>query len=186
MRIFGPIGTAIISLSMVSPSRTPASKRSATMSRNPWLASNSIWISGYSRNSGVSLGSRVVFSTFGPQVIRTIPAGLSRSAVSMSNSASISSMRWPTDCSRRSPAAVTDTLRVVRVSRRICIRSSNPEIAWLSAGWVTPSCAAARVKLPSRATVMKESKSLRLRLAMFISSLFINFTYKGIKYSLAS
>ena len=29
------IGTAIMSLSMVSPIRTPASKRSATMSRNP-------------------------------------------------------------------------------------------------------------------------------------------------------
>lgn len=54
------------------------------------------------------------------------------------------------------------------------------------AGWVTPSWAAARVKLPSRTTVTKESQSLRLRLAMLVSGPFINFTHKGIKYSLAS
>ena len=35
MRSGGPMGTAIMSLSMVLPRRTPASKRSATMSRNP-------------------------------------------------------------------------------------------------------------------------------------------------------
>lgn len=33
------------------------------------------------------------------------------------------------DCSSRAPAVVTDTLRVVLVSRRICIRSSCLEIA---------------------------------------------------------
>ena len=33
------------------------------------------------------------------------------------------------DCSSRAPAVVTDTLRVVLVSRRICNRSSCPEIA---------------------------------------------------------
>jgi len=43
-----------------------------------------------------------------------------------------------------------------------------------------------KVKLPSRATVTKESKSLRLRLAMIVPGLFINFTYKVIKDSLAS
>ena len=65
-------------------------------------------------------------STLSPQVMRTVPAGLSRSAVSASSSASISSKRWPIACARRSPAAVGATLRVVRVRRRICSRSSSP------------------------------------------------------------
>ena len=68
--------------------------------------------------------------------------------------------------SSRSPAAVGETLRVVRVSRRISSRASRPLTAWLSADWVTPSNAAARVKLPSRATVTKDRRSLRLRLTM--------------------
>ena len=108
----------------------------------------------------------MVRSTWSPLVMRTEPAGLSRSAVSASSSDSISSKRFPMACSNRSPAGVGDTLRVVRVSSRISSRSSNALIAWLSADWVTPSTAPARVKLPSRATVTKASKSLRLRLAM--------------------
>ena len=72
-------------------------------------------------------------------------------------------------CISRSPAAVGETLRVVRGSRRICSRSSSARTVWLSADWVTPSAAAARVKLPSRATVTKASRSLRLRLAMAAS-----------------
>src|SRR5437667_2555260 len=39
-----------------------------------------------------------------------VPAGLSRSSLSASNSASISSKRWPTVRSRRSPASVGETL----------------------------------------------------------------------------
>ncbi|MNL58222.1 hypothetical protein D3C87_1818420 [compost metagenome] len=68
--------------------------------------------------------------------------------------------------SKRSPAAVGDTLRVVRVSSRISSRASRPLMAWLSADCVTPSSEAARVKLPSRATVTKYRRSLRLRLTM--------------------
>jgi len=97
----------------------------------------------------------------------TVPAGLSRSSVSASSSASISSKRCPIACIRRSPAAVGATLRVVRVSSRICSRSSRPRMAWLNADWVTPSVPAALVKLPSRATVTKASRSLRLRRAIF-------------------
>jgi hypothetical protein len=37
---------------------------------------------------------------------------------------------------------------------------------WLSADWVTPSLAAARVKLRSRATATKTRMSLRLSRAM--------------------
>ncbi len=47
-----------------------------------------------------------------------VPAGLSRSSLSAASSASISSKRGPTLRSRRSPASVGATLRVVRVSSR--------------------------------------------------------------------
>ena len=47
-----------------------------------------------------------------PLVMRTVPAGLSRSALNASNSDSISSKRWPMACNNRSPAGVGDTLRV--------------------------------------------------------------------------
>ena len=69
-----------------------------------------------------------------------------------------------------SPAAVGETLRVVRVSKRICRRASRPLIDWLNADCVTPSWAAARVKVPSRATATKDRRSLRLRLIMANSS----------------
>ena len=51
-------------------------------------------------------------------------------------------------------------LRVVRVKSRTPILASSARIRWLSADWDTPSCAAARVKLCSRATAMKASRSL--------------------------
>ena len=50
------------------------------------------------------------------EVMRTVPAGLSRSALIAEISLSISSNRGPIRSSRRSPASVSDTLRVVRVS----------------------------------------------------------------------
>ena len=51
--------------------------------------------------------------------------------------------------SRRSPASVGATLRVVRVSSRSPSRSSSPRMVWLSADCETPSFAAALVKLRS-------------------------------------
>src|SRR3990167_6993978 len=65
-------------------------------------------------------------------------------------------------CIRRSPAFVGETLRVVRVSRRIFRRFSSPETVWLRADCVTPKRAAARVKLPSLATVTKARRSFKL------------------------
>ena len=52
------------------------------------------------------------------------------------------------------------TLRVVRFKRRTPIRSSRFLMIWLSADWVMPSFAAARVKLRSRATARKATRSL--------------------------
>ena len=46
-------------------------------------------------------------------MIRIVPAGFSRSAVTASSSAPISSKRGPIEASRRSPASVGATLRVL-------------------------------------------------------------------------
>ncbi len=60
---------------------------------------------------------------------------------------------------KRSPASVGATLRVVRLrSFRSSLRS-KVRMVWLSADCVTPSCAAARVKLPARTTAAKLAKS---------------------------
>jgi hypothetical protein len=85
--------------------------------------------------------------------MRMVPAGLSRSSASADSSASISSKRGPTVFNSRSPASVQATLRVVRVSSRRPMRASSPRTVWLSADCDTPSLAAARVKLRSRATL---------------------------------
>src|SRR5689334_19099729 len=93
-----------------------------------------------------------------------VPAGFSRSSLIDANSASISSKRGPTVRRRRSPASVGATLRVVRVRRRKPSRASSARIRWLSADWETPSCAAARVKLRSRATARNAIRSSRCSL----------------------
>jgi MFS family permease len=63
-------------------------------------------------------------------------------------------------CSRRRPASVGLTLRVVRVSSRMPRRVSRPRIVWLRADCDRPICLAALVKLPSRATATNASRSL--------------------------
>jgi aldo/keto reductase family protein len=59
-----------------------------------------------------------VFAAWSLVVIRIVPAGLSRSSVRAASSASTSSSLGPTVRSKRSPACVAATLRVVRVSSR--------------------------------------------------------------------
>jgi len=80
--------------------------------------------------------------------IRTLPAGVSRNSLTAASSSSISSKRGAIDWYRRWPASVGDTLRVVRVSSRTPRRASSARMVWLTADCDTPSCAAARVKLP--------------------------------------
>lgn len=91
--------------------------------------------------------------------MRIVPEGVSRSSPTAASSASISSKRGATDCIRRSPASVGETLRVVRVNSRMPSRVSSARMVWLSAEGDTPSCAAARVKLRSRATAKKARRS---------------------------
>lgn len=89
------------------------------------------------------------------------PPGLSRSSPSDASSPSIMSIAGPSVASNRSPAAVADTLRVVRVSNRTPSRVSSRRRVWLSADCEVPSSAAARVKLFSAATAMKAFRSTR-------------------------
>jgi hypothetical protein len=63
-------------------------------------------------------------------------------------------------------ASVSATLRVVRASRRRPSRSSSARTEWLSADCETPSCAAARVKERSRATVAKAVSPSKLSRAI--------------------
>jgi hypothetical protein len=62
---------------------------------------------------------------------------------------------------------VRDTPLVVRVNSRTSMLASRPQIVWLSTDWVTPSCAAARVKLRARATRMNACRWLKSILAIF-------------------
>ncbi len=94
-------------------------------------------------------------------VMRTVPTGLSRAERSAVSSASSSLNIGDRRLSRRVPASVAETLRVVRVSRRTPRRASSAVMAWLRAERDMPSCAAARVKLRSCATATKARRSFR-------------------------
>ena len=82
------------------------------------------------------------------------------------SSTSISSNRGANVWIRRSPAAVGDTLRLVRVSRRSPRRVSRAGILCLSADCETPIGLAAPVKLRSRATATKANRSLKSSLGI--------------------
>ncbi|CAG9181062.1 hypothetical protein LMG23994_04567 [Cupriavidus pinatubonensis] len=91
-----------------------------------------------------------------------VPAGRSPSSATAERSASISSNFGTRERISHSPASIVDTLRVVRVSSRTPSLASKLRMEWLSADCVTPSLAAARVKLRSFATVINASRSLKL------------------------
>lgn len=59
------------------------------------------------------------------------------------------------------PISVNEILRVVRVRSFIPRRDSRVRMVWLRADCETPKCAAALVKLFSRATTINAIKSLR-------------------------
>ena len=104
-------------------------------------------------------GQRMVSAAVSLTVMRILPAGRSRCAVTASSRASISSRAGRNDSTRRWPASVGATLRVVRVSRRTPSRSSSRRTVWLSADCDVPSRAAARVKLLASATARRAFSS---------------------------
>jgi hypothetical protein len=104
-------------------------------------------------------------------VMRRLPAGFPRMAVTAANPASIPSKCGPTVWIRRSPASVGATLRVLRVRSRNPSRASRSRMMRLRAGWDTPSCAAARVKLRSLATARRAIRSLMVSRAIYASTL---------------
>jgi hypothetical protein len=136
------------------------SNRSATRPTIRWSELTSILRSGYCAISGRNRGHRTVSTACSMAVMRMVPAGLSPSWLTAATSAVMSSSRGATVCIRRSPASVGATLRIVRVNRRTPNRASRSRMVWLSEDCDMPSLAAARVKLRSRATAMKASRSL--------------------------
>ena len=100
-------------------------------------------------------GWRIVIAGCSPAVMRSLPAGLSRYSLSKPSSVWISSNLGATTRSKRSPASVGDTLRVVRASNRTPRCFSRLRMVRLTAGCDMPSFAAARVKLRSCATTVK-------------------------------
>ncbi len=83
------------------------------------------------------------------------PAG--RASVSWMSSRmawkSLSSLRaWP---SSRVPVSVRRTPRTLRTSSWVPSSSSSWRTCWLSAGWATSSCSAARVMDPASAMAAK-------------------------------
>ena len=108
-----------------------------------------------------SCGRKTVARASSVQVMRTVPAGLSRSSLKASTWASISSKRGPMDRIRRSPASVGATLRVVRDNSLSPRRASRALTLWLKADGVTPTLDAALEKLFSRATARKATISLK-------------------------
>ena len=96
--------------------------------------------------------------------MRMVPAGFSRSSLERGQlRVDLVEGAGPTVRSRRSPASVGATLRVVRVNSRSPSRASSPRRVWLSADCETPSCAAARVKLRSRATAQEGLEVVEVR-----------------------
>src|SRR5215213_11077576 len=112
-------------------------------------------------STGLSFGHTTLSSAWSESVILTVPEGLSRNAIRAAMSASISAMRGPRDCRKRSPASVGATLRVVRVSSLRPMRSSRRLMVWLSVDCAIPSFAAALVKLRSLATTRNHNRSLK-------------------------
>ena len=111
-----------MSFATCSPLRTPASKRSATISVRPDL------------HVGIFLQELYQFrpkDRVDSIVSRGNPNGAGRllpKPLKAASSASISSNRGPMLRSKRSPASVGATLRVVRVRSRMPSRSSRPRI----------------------------------------------------------
>jgi hypothetical protein len=76
-----------------------------------------------------------------------VPVGFARSRPTSVIADAIPSSEGRSCASRRSPASVGATLRVVRARRRSPRRSSSVRIEWLIADLLTPSFSAAFVKL---------------------------------------
>ncbi|MEH2180831.1 MAG: hypothetical protein V7K56_17340 [Nostoc sp.] len=105
------------------------------------------------------MGHRIEVAACLNVVMRTVPAGLSRSSLKAVSSALMSSKAGRSVLNSRSPASVVETFRVVRASSRIPRRSSSALMAWLKAEADMPSFTAARVKLISSATTTKAARS---------------------------
>lgn len=143
------------------PMRTPASKRSFTISMNALFTSSSMLISGYCETMRLMAGHKIEDATYSDDEIRIVPAGFSRKCVRSEIRSSILAKAGTKVSSSRDPVSVGVTLRVVRASKRIPRRASSLRITWLKADCESPNFFAAAVKLLASATATKIVKSAK-------------------------
>src|SRR6478735_1948515 len=131
------------------------------MSVRASLKDKSREISGYcARNRGIAVPRKT--SAGGGAVRRNWPTGLLRNSFVDSSADWYSSSTGRSRSSRRSPAAVGATDRVVRSTSRTPRRSSSLRTISLTRGGDKASCLAALVKLFSSTTATKAVVSARL------------------------
>ena len=110
--------------------------------------------------SSTTSASCLAANSYG-MAMRNVPAGDWNVAAASSET---SRSRWnngPASRSRASPASVSRRRRVLRSNRRTPIFPSSRDTAVLTEDLGNPSRSAARVKLPSVATVQKVSQSFQ-------------------------
>ena len=105
------------------------------------------------------IGANAVVETARPITMRSVPIGLSRNAFTDSTARPTPSSAGRSCASSRSPASVTETLRVVRFKSRTPSRSSSARMVWLKVEAAMPSWAAALPKLRCSATAAKAVSS---------------------------
>nr|AAK59400.1 unknown [Myxococcus xanthus DZF1] len=149
-----------MSRSSASDMRMPASSPSATTSTSRSSTRKSTSTRGWSRRKRVRMGVTTGVTATVGTVRRTEPDTSPGRAVAVFRASSACSTGGPADSSRRRPASVRDTLRVVRVSNTTPSRVSNWRTDWLSADADTPSSEAAAAKLRLRPTTRKAFRAL--------------------------
>ena len=136
------------------------------MSIRSSLAATSRVTPGCAARKRVAIGGRTFIATITGTLSLSVPRGLERKPLTTSSPLSISPSAGASRSSRRWPASVGVTLRVVRLRRRTPSAASSRRTASLKAEADPPRAAAAPRKPRARATATKASRSARLGLAI--------------------
>jgi len=153
--------TWIMSRSMASTSRMPASNPPPTMSTSLSSTQTSSSTFGYRSTNRGSTRARISVTALLGTVSLTRPVTSPGRAVTVFSDWSACSTAGPAFSSRCCPASVSAMLRDVRVSSAMPRRSSSCLTDWLSADFDMPRSFAAAAKLRRRATARNELRALR-------------------------
>src|SRR6266446_300960 len=139
----------------------PASKPAASTSMKLSSVVISMVIPGLAFRKPSTIGGRMSRATAIGTLSLSVPVRLSRKPFTVSTAAATSPNAGTRRSSRRAPASVGVTLRVVRLRRRTPSRVSNRRTASLRVEAEVPRTVAAPRKLRCRATAVKASRSAR-------------------------